>query len=182
MICYKLFINTVRAAEETLPHIKEFTMKENINVSVPRPEFPDPQLRRENWLNLNGEWEFEIDFAGDKYSHSECNFQTEHLSGKIIVPFAPESELSGVGYKGFMDAVWYRRDLDFPKSFDGKRKILHFGAVDHRTYVYVNGKFVGMHAGGYWPFSFDITDYLTGEGDYLTVLACLLYTSDAADD
>ncbi len=69
-------------------------MEEKINILVPRPEFPDPQLRRENWLNLNGEWEFEIDFAGDKYSHSECNFQTEHLSGKIIVPCAPESELS----------------------------------------------------------------------------------------
>ena len=146
-------------------------MEEKINILVPRPEFPDPQLRRENWLNLNGEWEFEIDFTGEKNSYSERTFQFEHFDKKIIVPFAPESELSGVGYKGFMDAVWYRRDLDFPKSFDGKRKILHFGAVDHRAYVYVNGKFVGMHAGGYWPFSFDITDYLTGEGDYLTVLA-----------
>ena len=68
-------------------------MKENINVSVPRPEFPDPQLRRENWLNLNGEWEFEIDLTGEKNSYSERTFQTEHFSKKIIVPFAPESDL-----------------------------------------------------------------------------------------
>ena len=146
-------------------------MEEKINISMPRPEFPDPQLRRENWLNLNGEWEFEIDFTGEKNSHSERTFQFEHFDKKIIVPFAPESDLSGIGYKGFMDAVLYRRDLKFPASFDGKRKILHFGAVDHKATVYVNGKLVGTHAGGYWPFSFDITDYLTGEGDYLTVLA-----------
>lgn len=68
-----------------------------------------------------------------------------------------------------MDAVWYRRALDIPENFKGKRVILHFGAVDHKAYVYVNGALVGTHTGGYWPFQFDITDYLKSDGNYVTV-------------
>lgn len=151
-------------------------------MKIPRPEHPEPQLKRENWLNLNGEWEFEIDWCNQGKYDIENNDSPERvidgcfasrrkLNDKIIVPFAPESELSGIGEKRFMDAVWYRRDITLPQSFEGKRVILHFGAVDHEATVYINGTKVGTHKGGYTPFQFDITDYLNGKDDYITVLA-----------
>ncbi len=151
-------------------------------MKVFRSEHPEPQLKRENWLNLNGEWEFEIDFCNvgkERVEQSDwinrviCEpyQKRKSLKDKIIVPFAPESELSGIGYKGFMEAVWYRKEINLPESFKNKRVILHFGAVDHEATVYVNGNEVGKHVGGYTPFKFDITDFLTGENDYVTVLA-----------
>lgn len=152
-------------------------------MSIPRSEFPNPQLRRDNWLCLNGEWEFETDIAGEKRFPEEESRDWDkklvdrsyefkrHLKDKITVPFCPESELSGVNYKGYMDAVWYRRDLTLPDEMKGKRIILHFGAVDHDATVFINGKEVGSHHGGYTPFSFDITDRLTGKDDYITVYA-----------
>lgn len=151
-------------------------------MAILRSEFPDPQLRRENWLNLNGEWEFEMDLANQGYvvrggrewsvKTVETSFEKRRkLNDKIIVPFAPESELSGIGYKGFMDAVWYRKDISLPESFKGKRCVIHFGAVDHHATLFVNGEKVGEHFGGYTPFKFDITDYLNGEDDYITLLA-----------
>lgn len=151
-------------------------------MNIPRSEFPNPQLKRDNWLCLNGEWEFEIDIANETYFTSNqrdwdnkvVEISTEKrrkLKDKIIVPFCPESELSGIGYKGFMDAVWYRRDIVLPKEMQGKRIILHFGAVDHDATVFINGEKVGEHHGGYTPFAFDITDKLNGIDDYITVLA-----------
>lgn len=151
-------------------------------MSIPRSEHPEPQLKRENWLNLNGEWEFEIDFCNEGAERVEESdwvnkvVETPYekrtkLKDKIIVPFAPESELSGVNYKGFMEAVWYRKEIALPESFKSKRVILHFGAVDHDATVFVNGNKVGKHSGGYTPFHFDITDFLTGENDYITVHA-----------
>ena len=139
-------------------------------MNIPRSEFPNPQFRRDNWLCLNGEWEFEMDVAGEKRFKDEgrrdCGPRVVQVSaekrrkldGKIIVPFCPQSELSGIGYKGYMDTVWYRRDLTIPKGMEGKRIILHFGAVDHDATVFINGVEVGTHHGGYTPFAFDITD------------------------
>ncbi len=138
-------------------------------MSIPRPEHPEPQFKRDNWVNLNGEWEFEIDFCSEGLDKKY--YLRDKLNDKIIVPFAPESDLSGIGYKGFMDAVWYRRELDIPASFKDKRVLLHFGAVDHEAFVYVNGTLAGTHKGGYWPFYFDITDLLKETGNYVTVLA-----------
>ncbi len=151
-------------------------------MAVLRSEHPEPQLKRENWLNLNGEWEFEIDFCNEGAEKVDPNDWVNRvieqpyqmrtsLKDKIIVPFAPESELSGINYKGHMDAVWYRKEITLPENFKGKRVILHFGAVDHEATVFVNAKEVGKHVGGYTPFKFDITDYLTGENDYITVHA-----------
>ena len=73
---------------------------------IPRPEHPQPQFVRDEWINLNGEWEFEIDYGMS--GRDRKVFEKEHLSGKIIVPFCPKSVLSGVGYTDFMGAVWYR--------------------------------------------------------------------------
>ena len=125
---------------------------------VPRPEYPRPQMVREEWMNLNGEWEFEVD-------HSKSGLEREfykrgELNGKITVPFCPESRLSGVENVDFMNAVWYRREVEIPESWSGKQILLHFGAVDYAARVYVNGSLAGTHRGGYTPFYFDITAYL----------------------
>lgn len=136
-------------------------------MNIPRNEYPRPQLMRADWTNLNGEWEFEIDRA--KSGMDRKFYERTALDGKIIVPFCPESDLSGVGDKDFMECVWYRRAFDVPEYAKGKRLILNFGAVDYRAIVYVNGKCVGEHKGGYVSFSFDITDYLEENGNFITL-------------
>lgn len=123
-----------------------------------RPEFPNPQFERRDWMNLNGEWEFETDPGKSGDARGVQN--KAHLAGKIIVPFCPESKLSGIGDIDFMECVWYRRDLEIPAEQTGKRVLLRFGAVDRVATVYVNGVCVGTHSGGFVGFAFDITDFL----------------------
>ncbi|MHA7984541.1 glycoside hydrolase family 2 protein [Rathayibacter sp. CAU 1779] len=115
----------------------------------PRPEYPRPQLVRDGWLNLNGTWEFEID-AGD--SGLERGLLARKLVDTITVPFAPESAASGIENTDFMDAVWYRTRFTVPEGWDGKHGILHFGAVDHDTTVWVDGVEAVRHRGGFTPF------------------------------
>ena len=138
-------------------------------MSIPRNEYPRPQLVRKDWINLNGEWDFEIDHA--KSGEEREFFKRDSLDGKITVPFCPESQLSGVNNKDFMECVWYRRSLDIPSGWRNKNIILHFGAVDYYAIVYVNSKKVGEHKGGYSSFSFDITKYLNESDNYVTVCA-----------
>lgn len=140
-----------------------------MNTFTPRNEYPRPQLVRENWLNLNGEWQFEIDNA--MCGEEKGFFKRDGLEQRIIVPFCPESKLSGINNKDFMLCVWYRRDFEIPEGWHGKNVLLHFGAVDYRAVVYVNGEYVGEHRGGYTPFSFDITHFLREEGNYVTLCA-----------
>ncbi|MGW2282796.1 glycoside hydrolase family 2 protein [Streptomyces sp. NPDC001770] len=121
--------------------------------SVPRPEYPRPQFVRRDWLNLNGTWQFETD-QGD--SGLERGLLDRELSGEILVPFAPESELSGVGDTDFLEAVWYRRRFTPPAAWAGRRVLLHFGAVDHDTTVWVDGTEVVRHRGGFTPFTADL--------------------------
>ena len=137
--------------------------------NIPRCEHPRPDRHRDAWINLNGQWDFEIDNA--KVGLEKKFFERESLDGKITVPFSPESVLSDVGHTDFMNAVWYRKDLDIPKDWAGKRVILHIDACDHTTRVFVNGKRVGKHKGGYISFAFDITDFLKDDGNYVTVYA-----------
>ena len=100
---------------------------------IPRTEHPNPQFERNDWTNLNGVWEFEIDYG--KSCIEREFYKRGSFNDKIIVPFCPESELSGVGCKDFMAAVWYRRTIELTeKQLDG-RIILHFGAVDYETVV-----------------------------------------------
>lgn len=140
-----------------------------MSIQIPRNEYPRPQLVRENWINLNGEWDFEIDNC---VSGKEKEFfKRPSLDGKIIVPFCPESVLSGVGNTDFMSCVWYRKNIEIPSAWAGKRIILHFGAVDYKATVYVNGKFATEHRGGYTPFCADITDLLSESGNYITLCA-----------
>jgi beta-galactosidase/beta-glucuronidase len=130
--------------------------------SVPRPEYPRPQFRRDRWLNLNGEWEFEID-RGD--SGLERGLTERELERHIVVPFAPEAPLSGIGDTDFHNAVWYRRRVTVPEGWAGDRVLLHFGAVDHDTTVWVGGHEVGRHRGGFSSFSIDITQEVTAGVD-----------------
>jgi len=123
----------------------------------PLPEYPRPQLRRESYLNLNGPWEYAITDSDDLPTA---------FDGEIIVPFSPESALSGVSRTLLpQQTLWYRRNLALPEGFipEGGRLILHFGAVDQEADVYVNGRHVCHHMGGYTAFSTDITDALKAE-------------------
>ncbi|MBQ2817298.1 MAG: beta-galactosidase [Clostridia bacterium] len=134
---------------------------------TPRSEYPRPQFARENWLNLNGTWQFEIDHGAS--GRARGLIEKENLDSTIVVPFCPESELSGVNYKDFMAAVWYRRTFTLPEAAKGQRIILHFGAVDYKCEAWVNGKSAGVHEGGYVSFSFEITD-LIKEGENTLVI------------
>ena len=138
-------------------------------MSVPRNQHPRPDRQREDWICLNGTWDFEIDNA--KVGVYKRFFERESLDGKITVPFCPESKLSGVANTDFMYSVWYRRNIEVPADWAGKRVIFHVDACDYETTVYVNGKWIGRHCGGYTPFAFDITDVLTAEGNYVTIHA-----------
>ncbi len=138
-------------------------------INIPRNQHPRPDRLREDWLCLNGEWDFEID--NDKIGVDKEFFKRDSLDSKIIVPFCPESKLSGVEHTDFMYSVWYRRDISLPQEWAGKRVLLHIDACDFETTVYVNGAKVGTHKGGYTSFEFDITDYLCESGNYITVHA-----------
>ena len=117
------------------------------------PEYPRPQFVRDNWKNLNGLWNYAIT------SRKESKPGT--YQGKILVPFAIESAMSGVGKEvGKNNLLWYQHTFSIPSSMKGKKILLHFGAVDWHTEVYINGKLAGEHKGGFDPFSFDITTYI----------------------
>ncbi len=133
---------------------------------VPRPEYPRPQFRRHDWLCLNGWWEFEIDKEDRGF---ERGVHKRSLSSRILVPFAPESDLSGVGETDFLNAVWYRREVAVPAAWAGRRILLHFGACDYETTVWANGQELGRHRGGYTPFSFELPASVTG-GQHVTLV------------
>ncbi len=133
-----------------------------------RAEYPRPQFVRKEWQNLNGTWQFEFDDAN--VGMKEKWFRPDHaLSRRIEVPFAYQAKLSGIHDRSFHDWVWYKRSFRVDAAWKGKRVWLHFGAVDYRAWVYVNGQFVGMHEGGHTPFQFDITDVLTWDEEQVTV-------------
>ena len=140
-----------------------------MTANIPRAEHPFPQMERENWMNLNGTWDFEFDFG---VSGLERGYEKRtDFKDKIIVPFCPESVLSGIGYTDFIPAVWYHRAFPVTEEQLRGRVLIHFGAVDYDCRVFVNGKEAGRHKGGYVSFVFDITGLVhAGEND-LTVYA-----------
>ena len=138
-------------------------------MAIDRPEYPRPQLVREPWVNLNGIWEFETDNAG--VGLEKAFYQRGHFAENINVPFCPESKLSGIGNTDFMNCVWYRRELEIPEGWNGRRILLHFGAVDYHATVYINGIKAGEHTGGYTPFCFDITGALKEAGNAVILCA-----------
>lgn len=124
------------------------------------PEYPRPSMKRQDWINLNGVWKY--------FKRSSINYDyqqsTSTFSKAILVPFPVESALSGIMDKSYSSnrkaTHMYRRTFTLPEAFSGKNILLHFGAVDWRCYVYVNGQLVGTHDGGSVPFTFDITPFL----------------------
>ena len=122
-----------------------------------RNEYPRPQFARNEWICLNGQWDFEIDQAD---SGLERDLLKRKLKEKITVPFCPESKLSGIEQKDRLLSVWYKRELSIPHDWSGKRILLHFQAVDYDATVWINEIEVGRHRGGFSPFSIDITEFI----------------------
>ena len=139
-------------------------------MNIPRPEYPKPQFERENWLNLNGVWQFEIDNGRSGIARGLAEADAK-LSDQILVPFCPESKLSGIEHTDFMYGVWYKRTVTLTEQQCAQRVVLHFGAVDYTANVFVNGKKVGTHKGGYISFAMDITEFVTPGENVITVFA-----------
>jgi beta-galactosidase/beta-glucuronidase len=127
---------------------------------------PRPQQRRARWTVLDGPWDFAIDEAGRWNAPGEVSWQQ-----RINVPFSPETRLSGVGNTGLYRACWYRRSIEPPRRESGERMVLHFGAVDYFTQVWVGETLRGEHEGGYTPFSVDVTEALASGPATLVVRA-----------
>jgi beta-galactosidase/beta-glucuronidase len=129
-----------------------------VSSDVPRSEYPRPQFQRKDWINLNGKWTYVFDFG--KSGKSRDYPKRQGFDGRIVVPFCPESLLSGVGYKDFIEAMWYQRTIEIPAGWKGKRIVLNFGAVDYESEVFIDGVSVGVHYGGSSSFSHDITSHV----------------------
>ena len=145
-----------------------------INKECPLAEYPRPQMKRESWVCLNGVWEYAI-------IDGKESTKPEKYDGEILVPFSPESLLSGVGRQlkpG--QELWYKRKIEFENISNDKKVLLHFGAVDQHCIVYLNGSEAGRHSGGYWPFMLDITDLIIlGEN---SISVCVTDDSDLSNE
>ncbi len=147
-----------------------------VDEAVPRPEYPRPQFRRRAWTNLNGEWRFAFDDRDAGLAAGWQDLTADDLRAgappfdrSIVVPFCYQSKLSGIGETAFHDVVWYARTFGHTPAGD-ERLLLHFGAVDYRATVWVNGTQVALHEGGHTPFSADVTDALAGEAENVVVV------------
>lgn len=137
---------------------------------LPRPEHPTPQFQRNDWLNLNGIWNFDFDF-GQSGEERGWPANPSGLTKTITVPFCPECSLSGIEFKDFIPAVWYSRMIKIPENWSNNRVIIHFGAVDYHCIIWVNGKEAGQHYGGSSSFKFDITELLVKTENCIVVCA-----------
>ena len=139
-------------------------------MTIPRQEHPNPQMLRTDWINLNGAWEYRTDRPHSGTDRKWFLPETE-FNETIQVPFCRESVLSGIGDVDFCDAVWYRKKLSLPQDWDGKRVLLHIGACDYQTTLWVDGKEVDTHIGGFVSFTFDLTLYLSNREPLITLRA-----------
>ena len=138
---------------------------------LPRGEYPRPDRVRENWLCLNGEWDFAFDEQG--VGIDEGWMHKTALEQKITVPYVYQCELSGINDQRHSDFIWYTRTFKIPAEFAGQRVLLHFGAVDYKAKVWLDGQFVGEHEGGYTPFAFDLTHLVKDrDAEYRLTVCC----------
>jgi len=138
-------------------------------MTIPATEAPNPQFRRARWQDLCGTWDFAHDDANAGLD-AGWQHRTDVFDQTIIVPYPPESALSGLRASGFHPFIWYRRTFTAPALAKGERLMLHFGAVDYTATVWVNGQCVATHRGGHVPFSADITAALTDAGEQVVVV------------
>jgi len=143
------------------------------NPELPRPEHPRPQLYREDWVNLNGRWTYTFDPGKSGMSRGRHLNRSKGFDDEIIVPFCPESRLSGVGHTDFIEAMWYHRTIRISEDWKGKRIMLHFGAVDYECEAFIDGESAGIHFGGTVSFSFDITSLVRAGGTHHLVVRVL---------
>jgi beta-galactosidase/beta-glucuronidase len=134
--------------------------------AIPRPEYPRPQFVRNRWLNLNGEWEFAFDDANEGLQRGWQDGRK--LPGRITVPFAYQTPLSGINDKSIHECIWYARSFEIPADWRGDI-LLNFGAVDYSSILWINGQEVGHNQGGHVPFQFDIAPYLKPGTNRLTL-------------
>lgn len=167
----------VWCARAEKPMTMETPFTQSVSRELPLPEYPRPQFERASWVNLNGAWDYTVescDFEAVQGLTTAESWTNRPIptawTGKILVPFSIDAPLSGVGHVlRPQEVLWYERRFEVPRDWKDKRVVLHFQASDWETSVYVNGKRVGQHRGGYDPFSFDITDYVKKSGNVLNV-------------
>ena len=128
-------------------------------MSTPRPEYPRPQFERETWKNLNGVWTYAFDFG--KSGGEQGYARSKGFPNEILVPFCPESRLSGVEHTDFIEAMWYHRALDIPADWQDRRILLNLGGVDYESDFFIDGRLVERHWGGTSSFTLDITRFVT---------------------
>lgn len=135
---------------------------------LPRPEYPRPQFEREAWMNLNGTWSFDFDFGE---SGKDRNYQNSQDLGKqILVPYCPESKLSGVQHVDFINCMWYQRKISIPSDWNNKKIFLNFGAVDYMAEIYIDGNIIQRHYGGSSSFSVDVTRFVKAGQEHNLVI------------
>lgn len=134
-----------------------------MNTTIPRSEYPRPQFERDEWINLNGEWNFAFD--RENVGEKEQWYKNPNFQQKIIVPFTYETPASGIGEEAFCPNVWYQKLVKIPEAYQDKQIILHFQAADYLTKLWINGFFIGEHKGGQIAFSFTITDYVNSDNE-----------------
>ena len=146
--------------------------------AIPRPEYPRPQFVRDTWMNLNGTWDFLFDFGNSGIDRRlwEDDALTAAMAHSpmpttITVPFCPESKLSGIGYTDWIAAVWYRRRFTLREAQTAGRVLLHFGAVNYHSVIFLNGEKAGEHKGGYASFTLDITRFVHAGENTVVVYA-----------
>ncbi|WP_432797456.1 glycoside hydrolase family 2 protein [Poriferisphaera sp. WC338] len=137
-----------------------------MNPSIPRNEYPRPQCKRQDWLCLNGTWDFEIDKSDSGLERSLLNSK---LNSEITIPFCPECELSGINNVDFLNAVWYRREVTIPATWEGQIPLLHFQAIDYDATVWVNGIEVARHRGGWCGFTCNLQK-VAKAGETITIV------------
>jgi beta-galactosidase/beta-glucuronidase len=143
-------------------------------MNIPRNEYPRPRFVRDKWQNLNGQWDFAFDFGNSGKYRKFWLRENYPFDREITVPFVPESSLSGIEYIDFFQTCWYHRTFKTADTFcaECERVLLHVGAADYISEVWVNEQYVGSHKGGFTPFTFDITEFVKTDCENDLVIRC----------